>query len=325
MSPGRRIRSLSRSLRRAWGSRRSSPSNGSGFIRVILSGRDLLELARTAGPASTLTQSRRSGTPEVLPGPVQPKVDRRRAAYIRQMEGRVTRVGDTVRRPLERWSASVHDLLRHLERKGFPSPHVLDVVGDVEVLSWIEGESGDEGWAKVVPERGLRKWGHFLRTYHDAVADFLPAAGSVWSSGIGTCGDGELVCHGDFGPWNAVWDGDEIVGLIDWDHARPAPALFDVAYGLEYAAPFRSDAESMDDLGHPGPPDRRRRVEVFCEGYGIDVPADLVTQVARQQRQISQTVEKLASEGVEPQLSWVREGYLDELAERVRFTESLRL
>ena len=27
-----------------------------------------------------------------------------------------------MRRPLERWSASVHELLRHLERKGFPFP-----------------------------------------------------------------------------------------------------------------------------------------------------------------------------------------------------------
>lgn len=55
------------------------------------------------------------------------------------------------------------------------------------------------------------------------------------------------------------------------------------------------------------------------------MPADLVLQVARQQRQTMHTVEKLASEGVEPQASWVREGYLDELANRVRFTESLEL
>lgn len=241
------------------------------------------------------------------------------------MDDRVTRVGETVRRPLERWSASVHELLRHLERKGFPSPRVLDIQGDIEVLTWIEGESGADSWAKVVPESGLRKWGRFLRTYHDGVADFLPSTESVWSSGPGTCRDGEIVCHGDFGPWNAVWDRDEVVGLIDWDHARPAPFMFDVAYGLKYVAPFRSDTECMEDLGHPKPPDRRRRVEVFCEGYGIDVPFDLVDQVSRQQRMTMHTFEKLASEGVEPQVSWVSEGYLDELGERVRLTEALRL
>jgi hypothetical protein len=238
---------------------------------------------------------------------------------------RVTRVGDTVRRPLQRWSPSVHALLGHLESKGFAAPRVLGVDGDTEVLSWIDGESGAAGWAKIVPVDGLRGWGRFLRTYHDAVSDYRPAPASDWSSGSGTCGDGEVVCHSDFGPWNAVWRGDEVAGLIDWDHARTAPPIFDVAYGLEYAAPFRSDEESIRDLRHPTAPDRRRRAEVFCEGYGIDVPTDLVEHVARQQRQTMRTVEELAAEGVEPQASWVREGYLDELERRVRFTESLQL
>ena len=219
----------------------------------------------------------------------------------------------------------MHDLLRHLEFKDFLAPRVLEIEGDTEVLTWIEGESGAAGWAKVLPESGPRQWGRFLRSYHDAVADFLAEPSSVWSSGSGTCSKGEIVCHGEFGPWNAVWRGGEVVGLIDWDHARPAPPIFSVAYGLEYVAPFRSDEESIRDMKYPGPPERGRRAEVFCEGYGIDVPADLVEQVARQQRQIMQTVEKLATEGVEPQATWVGEGYLDELANRVRFTESLQL
>jgi len=208
---------------------------------------------------------------------------------------------------------------------GFSSPRVLGVEGGTEILSWIDGESGVAGWTKVVPESGLRRWGQFLRTYHDAVVDFVPSNESVWSSGRGTCGDGEIVCHGDFGPWNAVWRGEEIAGLIDWDHACPASPLFDVAYGLEYVAPFRPDEESIRRMGHVSPPDRRRRIEVFCDAYGIEVPPDVVEQVARQQRQTARTVEMLSVNGVEPQASWVREGYLEELAERVRFTESLCL
>jgi Phosphotransferase enzyme family len=238
---------------------------------------------------------------------------------------RVTKVGDTVRRPLQPWSPNVHDLLRHLESKAFPAPRVLGIEGDTEVLTWIDGESGAAGWSMVVPESGLQNWGQFLRTYHDAVAGYRPKPESVWSSGSGICGEGEIVCHGDFGPWNAVWRGDQVVGLIDWDHARPAPPLFDVAYALEYVVPFRSDVASIRDMRYPEPPDRRRRAELFCEGYGIDVPANLVERVAQQQREILHTVEKLASEGVEPQVTWVREGYLDELALRVRLTESLEI
>src|SRR5580692_950498 len=92
------------------------------------------------------------------------------ATYIRVVVDRVTRVGDTVRRPLQEWSSSVHDLLRHLESKDFAAPRVLGVEGDTEVLTWIDGESGAAGWAKIVPESGLRQWGQFLRTYHEAVS-----------------------------------------------------------------------------------------------------------------------------------------------------------
>lgn len=238
-------------------------------------------------------------------------------------DSRVTRAGDTVRRPLQPWSSSIHDLLGHLESTGFPAPRVVQVEDETEVLTWLEGASGASGWAKVVPEPGLRGWGRFLRRYHDAVADYRPGPASVWSSGVAGCAVGELVCHGDFGPWNAVWRGDDVVGLIDWDHARPASPMFDVAYALEYVAPFRSDEACVRDMRYPVPPDRRRRASAFCEGYGIDVPSDLVEQVASQQRLTMRTVEKLAEERVEPQRSWVEEGYLDELAARVAFTESL--
>jgi Phosphotransferase enzyme family len=235
-------------------------------------------------------------------------------------ELRVDRVGGFVHRPLHSWSPAVHDLLRYLASVDFPAPRVIDVVGDHEVLTWIEGESGAEGWAKIVSERGLRRWAGFLREFHDAVAGYHPPAESAWSSGIGTCAPGELICHGDFGPWNAVWHGWDVVGLIDWDHARPAPPIFDVAYGLEYAVPFRSDEECVQWLRYPEGPDRRHRIEVFCSAYGIDAPVDVRACVAAQQQLVMQTCEELGLQGIEPQATWLEEGYLSELQSRIAWT-----
>lgn len=70
-----------------------------------------------------------------------------------------------------------------------------------------------------------------------------------------------MICHGDFGPWNVVWQGHLPVGLIDWDFAHPAARLHDVAYALQYVAPFRDDAECLRWLHFPEPPNRRRRLE----------------------------------------------------------------
>jgi hypothetical protein len=220
------------------------------------------------------------------------------------------------------WSPAVHDLLRHLEAAAFPAPRFVGTDGDVEVLSWIEGDSGAAGWAKIVPVAGLRRWGRFLRLYHDAVAGYRPAPGTEWASGPGTCVPGEIICHGDFGPWNAVWRGDEIAGLIDWDMARPASPLFDIAYALEYAAPFRDDQECMRCMRYQEPPDRRRRIEVFCAAYGVQVPDDIGARVAEQQRLTAATCAALARRGTEPQATWAREGYLEQLHARITWTES---
>jgi aminoglycoside phosphotransferase (APT) family kinase protein len=242
--------------------------------------------------------------------------------YVYLVADRVERRGNTVRRPVEYWSPAVHDLLRYLESVDFPAPRVLRAEGGVETLTWIDGESGPDGWAKVVPESGLRRWARFLRSYHDAVAGYTPPADTLWSTGVGSCAAGEIICHGDYGPWNGIWRGNDIVGLIDWDHARPARPLFDVAYGLEYAAPFRDDGECVRWLRHPRPPDRRRRIEVFCDAYGVPVPDDVSASVAWQQRQVAASCETIARRGIEPQATWVREGYLDELQARIAWTEA---
>ena len=232
---------------------------------------------------------------------------------------------NVVRRPMEFWSRAVHGLLRHLETAEFPSPRVVAVEGDHEVLTWIDGESGPEGWAKIVPEAGLNGWASFLRRYHDAVADYRPDPASVWSSGTGDCEPGHIVCHGDFGPWNGVWRGPDIIGLIDFDHAAPAARLFEIACALEYAAPFRDDAESTRWLGYHGAANRRRRIQVFCDAYGVAVPDDLVARVANEQRVILQRCEALGRQGVEPQATWIRNGYVETVQARISWTESLRL
>ena len=73
------------------------------------------------------------------------------------MADRVERVGNTVRRPMDYWSPAVHDLLRYLASIDFPAPRVLRAEDSVETLTWIDGETGPDGWAKVVPESGLRR------------------------------------------------------------------------------------------------------------------------------------------------------------------------
>ncbi|GAB2577755.1 phosphotransferase [Paractinoplanes abujensis] len=234
----------------------------------------------------------------------------------------VVRVGDTVRRPLQPWSSSVHELLLHLEQIGFPYAPRFKGIDDEgrEVVTFLDGESGPAGWAKVVDERGLVNMARLLREYHDAVRGFHPTAEAGWA---GFEGDGEIVLHGDFGPWNLVWHGVQPVGILDWDYAWPGRPVHDVAYALEYVAPFRDDAMCRQWLAYPEPPDRRRRLEVFATAYGIGAEG-LVDEVIAQQVAVQERTRRLAEQGLQPQAEWLATGFLDTTADRIRWSRENR-
>lgn len=231
--------------------------------------------------------------------------------------------GNTVTRPTGWWTSAVHALLKHLEAGEFPySPRVIDIDDrGREVLTFIPGLSGKDGWARIVDEHGLSRFAMLLRAYHDAVRTFHPSPDAVWACDNEDPQNSDLICHGDFGPWNIVWQENQPVGILDWDFAGPGPAIDDVAYALEYAVPFRDDETALRWLCYDRPPNRHRRMELFANAYGLPNTHGLVEQVARRQRLDITRVRSLAERGLEPQATWVRNGYLDQLQTRVNWTE----
>ncbi|GAA1348212.1 aminoglycoside phosphotransferase family protein [Saccharothrix algeriensis] len=228
-----------------------------------------------------------------------------------------------VSRPAGWWSPVVHAFLEHLRGVGFDrAPRPLGFDGDREVLTHISGDSGAEGWSRVVPEEGLRGFARLLRDFHEASRGFVAPEGAEWAlppdeaSGV--------VCHGDFGPWNVVWDGSTPVGLLDFDFARPGDPVDDVAYALEYVAPFRADAEALHWHRFTTPPDRRARIETFAGAYGLADTDGLVDAVIRRQERTVRDVAALAARGVEPQRSWVESGVLTTLRQRAEWSRAHR-
>ena len=232
--------------------------------------------------------------------------------------------GNTIHRPVSWWTPAVHDLLHYLESVDFPhSPRVLGFdEGGREVLTFLPGESGKDGWKKITTNEGLRKYAQLLRRYHDAVAGYRPAASAEWAYATGGVNPGELLCHGDFGPWNLVWQGEEPVGILDWDLVTPAAPLHDILYCLEYAAPFRDDETTLSWHHFSQVPDRKQRIEVFTSAYGIPAILDVTAQVARLQRTVAQFMVHLADRGMQPQKDWVANGALADAECQAQWTEA---
>jgi len=221
-----------------------------------------------------------------------------------------SRVGDHVHRETGPWTPTIHALLRHLERAGFPgAPRVVgfDELGR-EVLTYLHGESGSAGFpSALLHEHGLATFGAFIRALHDATRTFVPGPDAVYRIGSKAISPGEIVCHGDLGYWNTVWRGEELVGVIDWDFAEPAPPLSDLALAAMPIVPFGGD-ELAVRIGLTPAVDRRARLAALCEGYGGVDPRAVVEAATEAMRIEIARLRVFGAEGREPWASSLADG-----------------
>ena len=212
------------------------------------------------------------------------------------------RVGNTVRKPSGPWTHTVHALLEHLVARGFPAPKPLGIdEREREVLGFIEGEATIWPWPEFFKQaKAVEHAGKTLRRYHEAVADFVPPVGAVWQDCDHSIPSaGEIICHGDFGPYNLIWRDEKIVGVVDWEFARPAPAIRDIAYSVWMTAPLRT-SEDRDLMGFDAAPHARERVAAFASGYGVSDRRALLEAVLTLQLEYRNKIEAYGAAGKEP-------------------------
>jgi len=165
----------------------------------------------------------------------------------------VVRVGDTVRRPQTHATQLMRDVLVHLAEVGFdaaPRWLGLDERGR-DVLTFLEGETFSDTRRLTWSDGQLAAAGALLRRYHDAVA------------GTALAGASEVVCHGDFGPWNLIWVDGVPSFVIDFDNAHAGPRVEDVGYAL-----WKFEIEMSP--------------EPFLRGYGLPLDARDAVDYAKQ-------------------------------------------
>jgi Ser/Thr protein kinase RdoA (MazF antagonist) len=192
----------------------------------------------------------------------------------------VTRVGDTVRREAGPWTDTVHALLRHVRARGLveaPAPLGRDAEGR-EVVAFVPGEVHHYPmplwmWDDDVLVAAAR----LLRRLHDATAGFAPPGGARARWRVPAHEPAEVVCHNDFAPYNLVFRGRALAGVIDFDTASPGPRAWDLAY-LAYrlvplTAPDNPDAPATPE------PDRARRTALLAATYGPPATADAVLAI----------------------------------------------
>jgi phosphotransferase family enzyme len=200
-------------------------------------------------------------------------------------------IDNVVHKRASPWTPTVHALLRHLEAAGFdgaPRPLGFDDQGR-EMLTYLPGETigGRMPWpAWTSSDSILTQVARWLRQVHDLTADFTPPPDARWFTGA-TMRPGLIVGHQDAGPYNAVVDGDRLVGFFDWDLAAPSSREEDLAFAILPWVPLTSSTDQ--DLG-----ERSRRLHLLLDTYGYHddrhVFAAVIPRRARRQAGVIRTM-----------------------------------
>lgn len=180
---------------------------------------------------------------------------------------RITRADDRVHRPAGPWTPTVHRLLEHVHAHGFVGvPEPISLGDTLETVSFVPGTAGDYPWTQdIASEAALVTTARMLRHYHDAAADFPRSDADVWSQAERA--PVETIVHGDFAPYNCVYDGIAAVGIIDFDTAHPGPRVWDVASAVYRFAPFTT---GVVEGGTASLDLRLGRAAEFCRAYELD-------------------------------------------------------
>lgn len=238
----------------------------------------------------------------------------------------VYRVGNTVRRELKPNSNHIHQLLLHLDSKGFEyAPRFLGIdEKNREILSFIEGEAGHYPLKKYMLSNDvLQEIAKILRLYHDAVSDF--PISDTWKPMDHTPDKKEVICHNDFAIYNIIFRQQKPVGIIDFDVAAPGPRLWDIAYTLYTCVPLSRFQPS--DLGETVHYSRfkdaeriKQRVKLFFEAYGLEqIEDNYIHMVLLRLKGLCHYMKRKASEGDEAFQKMIDEGHLDHYQKDIAF------
>lgn len=139
--------------------------------------------------------------------------------------------------------------------------------GNYERLTFLAGDTyEDVRSGPVATQSALVSAAQLLRQLHDCSVDFLQrhtVDDDQWL--LPAQQPAEVICHGDFAPYNVVLKGAQVVGVFDFDAAHPGPRLWDLAYSVYCWAPLNSLPNgSVADLEKSV-----KRACQFLDAYGL--------------------------------------------------------
>ena len=119
----------------------------------------------------------------------------------------------------------------------------------------------------------------------------------------------EVMCHGDFAPYNVTIISNQAAGMIDFDTLHPGPRMWDVAYAVYRWVPFNAPIhpDTQGDLD-----EHIRKARLFLDTYGIGLEdkESFVRILIERLEALTQFMRNEAKQGNEDFQSHIQDGHL---------------
>lgn len=220
---------------------------------------------------------------------IRPALESERAVseFGERLDGNVGgawRVGETVRRATGPWTPAVHALLYYLGPRISCIPEVLgfDEHGR-EILSYLPGRVVDID-SELLTTGQLQSVVAWTHSFHRAVDAFHHIGPWRFSE----VGEPTLVGHNDIAPYNICFDGDNLVGVFDWDLAGPSTPLLELAFIAWNCVPL------WRDIGR-GP--AAARLDLIASTYGSHSALEILHAVPQRIQLMLDWIPRAAAAG----------------------------
>lgn len=186
--------------------------------------------------------------------------------------GKISKVKDQVCRPANLWTPTVHRFLKFLNDNGANFIPILHGIEDEkEFVSFIKGDVYNDPLPKIFKEDAMIvSAAKLLSKFHKLSELYIGNIDTHSRWMLNPVHPIEVICHGDFAPYNTVIVDEKSTAMIDFDTIHPGPKIWDVSYASYRWVSFIDQGEEEFD-------ENMRKIRLFLNTYGmLDKKKDLL-------------------------------------------------
>ncbi|MCL1806318.1 MAG: aminoglycoside phosphotransferase family protein [Oscillospiraceae bacterium] len=236
--------------------------------------------------------------------------------------GQIKKSENNVFRPAHIWTSDVHCFLRTIIDLGADFvPEPRGIANGEEIVSFMPGDVYNVPFPQnLLCDSMLISSANLLRKFHTYSEQYIVRLTHREQWMLPVVEPVEVMCHGDFAPYNVTIVNDEARGIIDFDTLHPGSRMWDIVYAVYRWVPFTISADS----GFSGSTEEQiRKTKLFLDTYGVTSAdrSDFVKLIVKRLECLTDYMRAEAQKGNGVFQQHIDEGHLQGYLEDIEYLE----